>query len=45
MRVINDFLDKRGNIYSHRPDFTVVGELMGLDQVGYQPFKYDSLLT
>ncbi|KAI0928027.1 hypothetical protein AcW2_004170 [Taiwanofungus camphoratus] len=32
MRVINDFLDKRGNIYSHRPDFTVVGELMGLDQ-------------
>lgn len=33
MEVINDLLDKRGNIYSDRPNFTVVGELMGLDQV------------
>ncbi|KAI0919557.1 hypothetical protein AcV5_001591 [Taiwanofungus camphoratus] len=32
MKVINDLLDKRGNVYSHRPGFTVVGELMGLGQ-------------
>jgi len=32
LQAINDLLDKRGNIYSHRPIFTVVGELMGLNQ-------------
>lgn len=30
---VNDLLDKRGAIYSHRPTFTVVGELMGLGKV------------
>lgn len=30
---INDLLDKRGTNYSHRPVFTVVGELMELDNV------------
>ncbi|KAH9483265.1 Cytochrome P450 monooxygenase 74 [Psilocybe cubensis] len=29
---IDDLLGKRGHIYSHRPTFTVVGEMMGLDQ-------------
>ncbi|KAL5529811.1 hypothetical protein ACEPAG_5798 [Sanghuangporus baumii] len=32
LEAINDLLDKRGNNYSHRPLFTVVGELMGLGQ-------------
>ncbi|KAF8958419.1 cytochrome P450 [Flammula alnicola] len=32
MEAINDLLEKRGSIYSDRPIFTVVGELMGLDQ-------------
>ena len=32
-KAINDLLDKRGNIYSDRPVFTAVGELMGLDKV------------
>lgn len=32
MEAITDLLDKRGNIYSHRPIFTVVGELMALGQ-------------
>ncbi|KJA28899.1 hypothetical protein HYPSUDRAFT_33334 [Hypholoma sublateritium FD-334 SS-4] len=32
LEVIEDLLGKRGHIYSHRPVFTVVGELMGLDQ-------------
>ncbi|THH21271.1 hypothetical protein EW146_g251 [Bondarzewia mesenterica] len=32
MKAINDLFDKRGNIYSHRPIFTVVGELMKLNQ-------------
>jgi hypothetical protein len=33
MGAINDLLDKRASNYSHRPVFTVVGELMGLDRV------------
>ena len=33
MKAVNDLLDKRGGIYSHRPVSTVAGELMGLDQV------------
>ncbi|OBZ74750.1 O-methylsterigmatocystin oxidoreductase [Grifola frondosa] len=32
MKAINDLLDRRGDIYSHRPEFTVVGELMGLNR-------------
>ncbi|KAI0759411.1 cytochrome P450 [Trametes elegans] len=32
LKTINDLLDKRGNIYSDRPRFTVVGDLMGLGQ-------------
>ncbi|KJA22869.1 hypothetical protein HYPSUDRAFT_66825 [Hypholoma sublateritium FD-334 SS-4] len=32
LAAINDLLDKRGEIYSDRPSFTVVGELMGLGQ-------------
>lgn len=31
--MIVDLLEKRGNKYSNRPTFTVLGELMGLDQV------------
>ena len=34
LQSINEFLDKRGRNYSHRPVFTVVGELMELDKVG-----------
>lgn len=33
MRVITDLLEKRATVYSDRPSFTVVGELMGLGQV------------
>lgn len=33
MKAINDLLDKRSSVYSNRPTFTVVGELMGLGQV------------
>ncbi|KAJ7060803.1 cytochrome P450 [Mycena amicta] len=29
---ITDLFEKRGAFYSHRPEFTMVGELMGLDQ-------------
>ncbi|CCM05003.1 uncharacterized protein FIBRA_07202 [Fibroporia radiculosa] len=32
MKSIHDLLEKRGRKYSDRPTFTVVGELMGLDQ-------------
>ncbi|KAM5543795.1 hypothetical protein V8D89_002412 [Ganoderma adspersum] len=32
MKAINDLLEKRGSIYSDRPSFTVVGDLMGLGQ-------------
>ncbi|KAJ7127124.1 cytochrome P450 [Mycena epipterygia] len=32
MESVVDLLDKRGNIYSHRPEFTVAGELMALGQ-------------
>jgi cytochrome P450 len=32
MEAIDDLLNKRGQNYSHRPVFTVVGELMGLNQ-------------
>ncbi|KAF7799349.1 hypothetical protein EIP86_010581 [Pleurotus ostreatoroseus] len=32
MRVIADLLEKRATVYSDRPTFTVVGELMGLGQ-------------
>ncbi|KAJ6489644.1 cytochrome P450 [Mycena vitilis] len=32
LEAVSDLLDKRGNIYSHRPEFTVVGELMALGQ-------------
>ncbi|EED84236.1 predicted protein, partial [Postia placenta Mad-698-R] len=32
MKAINDLLDKRSSVYSNRPTFTVVGELMGLGQ-------------
>ena len=30
---MNDLLDKRGQIYSDRPFFTMASELMGADQV------------
>ncbi|KAI0666405.1 cytochrome P450 [Trametes maxima] len=32
LKVINDLFEKRASIYSDRPSFTVVGELMGLGQ-------------
>ena len=32
-KAINDLLDKRGSVYSDRPVFVAVGELMGLDRV------------
>ncbi|OBZ74344.1 O-methylsterigmatocystin oxidoreductase [Grifola frondosa] len=32
MKAITGLLDRRGDIYSHRPQFTVVGELMGLNR-------------
>lgn len=33
MRVILDLLEKKANIYSDRPVFTMIGELMGAGQV------------
>ncbi|KII83625.1 hypothetical protein PLICRDRAFT_148005 [Plicaturopsis crispa FD-325 SS-3] len=30
LKAVNDLLERRGNIYSHRPILTMVGELMGL---------------
>ena len=32
-RTATDLLEKRADVYSDRPRFTVVGELMGLDRV------------
>ncbi|KAJ7764870.1 cytochrome P450 [Mycena metata] len=32
MEAINDLLDRRASIYSHRPIFTFLGEIMGVDQ-------------
>ncbi|KZT19227.1 cytochrome P450 [Neolentinus lepideus HHB14362 ss-1] len=32
MEAVNDLLDKRGHIYSHLPVFTMIGELMALEQ-------------
>ncbi|TFK49132.1 cytochrome P450 [Heliocybe sulcata] len=38
-KVINDLLDKRADVYSHRPELVVAGELMRLDQgVGSLPY-------
>jgi len=37
LEAISELLEKRGINYAHRPVFTVVGELMGLDQVRFQP--------
>ena len=39
MKAINDLLEKRGSIYSDRPSFTVVGDLMGLGQVRREPVQ------
>ena len=33
MKAVLDLLEKKGSIYSDRPTFTMVGELMGLGQV------------
>ena len=32
-QAIDDLLEKRGNLYSNRPRYTVVGEMMGVDRV------------
>ncbi|KAK7037675.1 hypothetical protein VNI00_010900 [Paramarasmius palmivorus] len=32
LEAINDLLEKRSHLYSHRPVFTLGGELMGMDQ-------------
>ncbi|THU99233.1 cytochrome P450 [Dendrothele bispora CBS 962.96] len=32
IQAVNELFEKRWSLYSHRPIFTVVGELMGLDQ-------------
>nr|VWP02507.1 Arg-6 protein [Ganoderma boninense] len=39
MKAINDLLEKKGSIYSDRPSFTVVGDLMGLGQVRRKPLQ------
>ena len=44
MKAINDLLEKRGSIYSDRPAFTVVGDLMGLGQVRREPLRASGLL-
>jgi hypothetical protein len=36
LKAVKDLLDQRSSIYSDRPIFTMVGELMGLDQVRHQ---------
>jgi hypothetical protein len=36
LQTINDLLDKRAKIYSNRPVFTVLGELMGLEKASSQ---------
>ena len=46
MKAINDLLEKKGSIYSDRPSFTVVGELMGLGQVSIRhATRINSVLT
>ncbi|KAJ7037367.1 cytochrome P450 [Mycena alexandri] len=35
---VQELFEKRWNIYSHRPIFTAVGELMGVDQVALMPY-------
>ena len=46
MKAINDLLEKKGSIYSDRPSFTVVGELMGLGQVSIRhTTRINSVLT
>jgi hypothetical protein len=41
MEAVDDLLVKRGEIFSNRPQFTVVSELMGLGQVRItQPAGY-----
>lgn len=43
---ISDLLEKRGNVYSDRPVFVAVGELMGLDQVcGICCYRLITVLT
>ena len=44
-KAINDLLDKRVSVYSDRPVFTAVGELMGLDQVRRVNFPHLCLLA
>lgn len=38
MNSIRDLFERRAYNYSHRPTFTMVGELMGLDRVSFQHF-------
>lgn len=45
MKVLNELLEKKGGIYSDRPAFTVVGELMGLGQVHRRPIPHNTQLT
>lgn len=39
-QAIDDLLEKRGNLYSNRPRYTVVGEMMGVDR-GMPLQQYD----
>ncbi len=33
LKAVNELLDRKGAIYSHRPLFAAIGELVGLNQV------------
>lgn len=37
MEVVTDLLERKAVIYSDRPSFVMVGELMGLNQVSISP--------
>jgi hypothetical protein len=38
--IINELFERRSNIYSDRPIVTMVGELMGVDNVSYSSRGY-----
>ena len=40
LKAVNDLLDRRAAIYSDRPSFAVVGDLMGLGRVRPLPFYF-----
>lgn len=44
LKAVNELLDRKGAIYSHRPLFAVIGELVELDKVSCAYFGTVGLL-